>query len=164
VIFLCLLAVTILLQISFIFSNSLKDAVNSDDQSDVFVRFTVEKILGLDYEIQSEVFLGTVSFVVRKLAHFCEYGLLGTLVFLFLYTYSYSGKSGFCITVPFCFLIGAVDEFLQRFSDGRSASFRDILIDVSGALTACVGMMLIIKIIQRFSKRKNNCDLIMRYK
>ena len=155
-IFLCLLAVTILLQISFIFSNSLKDAVNSDNQSDVFVRFAVEKLLGLDYESQNDDFLGTVSFVIRKIAHFCDYGLLGILVFLFIYIYIYSSSVpiAFFITVQFCFVIGIVDEFLQRFSDGRSASFRDTLIDASGAFTACVGMMLIIKIIQRFSKRK----------
>lgn len=163
-IFLCLLAVTILLQISFIFSNSLQDAVNSDNQSDVFVRFAIEKILGLDYESQNDDFLGTVSFVIRKIAHFCEYGLLGILVFLFIYIYSCSVPNAFFITVQFCFVIGIVDEFLQRFSEGRSPSFVDALIDVSGALTACVGMMLIIKIIQIFSKRKNNCDLIMRYK
>ena len=96
--------------------------------------------------------------VIRKLAHFCEYALLGFLLF---FTYlSYTRKklwffipSLVGIVIPFC------DEGLQFFSDGRAPSFKDVGIDVSGAafgfLCAWAVYFVVLSIVR--AKRKKSC-------
>lgn len=96
--------------VCWIFSNSLKTAAESTVQSS-FVKELVENFLsalvpGQGVEISEHV--------IRKLAHFCEYALLGFLLF---FTYlSYTRKklwffipSLVGIVIPFC------DEGLQFF-------------------------------------------------
>ncbi len=85
-----------------------------------------------------------VEFLVRKLAHFCIYGVLGILSFLTLVTYK---------TMPFvlrCFLSFLIcgiyslsDEYHQTFIAGRSGELRDVLIDCGGALTGIIFSALI---------------------
>ncbi len=80
--------------------------------------------------------------LLRKLAHFAEYTLLGVLGFL-----SVSGIANakrrkkamsrvMCGLLTFypCVLIAAVDEMIQIFSENRGASAADIVLDCVGAL------------------------------
>lgn len=140
--------------VCWIFSNSLKTAAESTVQSS-FVKELVENFLsalvpGQGVEISERV--------IRKLAHFCEYALLGFLLF---FTYlSYTRKklwffipSLVGIVIPFC------DEGLQFFSDGRAPSFKDVGIDVSGAafgfLCAWAVYFVVLSIVR--AKRKKSC-------
>lgn len=132
-------------QVCFIFSNSLKNADMSHGQSGVYVRFFIEKILRLDYSLQSEEFISTITVFIRKTAHFCEYALFGSLIFTMLFFGMYSYRKCFFISVFACFITGNIDEFLQRFSMGRSCSFFDALIDTAGGLVACGILLLIVK-------------------
>ena len=152
-VYICFLAICIAVQITFIFSNSLRNAENSDSQSTGFLRFVIEDIFQFDYEELNDDFLGNLHFIIRKLAHFCEYAMLGTLVFLLMYVCACATKMCFYCTVPFCFAIGMIDEFLQRFSEGRSASIADAFLDTSGAFTACALLLAVIKFVRSISHR-----------
>jgi VanZ family protein len=70
--------------------------------------------------------LGTWDLVLRKIAHFCEYAILGALLFRAL------GRELFVVAAGAAY--AATDELHQHFVPGRHAAFRDVAIDVAGVL------------------------------
>jgi VanZ family protein len=70
--------------------------------------------------------LGTWDLVLRKIAHFCEYAVLGGL----LVRATRRGPLAFVLGV----LYAASDELHQHFVRGRHASPRDVAIDAAGVL------------------------------
>lgn len=84
-----------------------------------------------------------ISYIIRKSAHFFEYGLLAALLVIDFYLFKQS-KLNIVIYSLFITLMCAVgDEFYQSFI-GRGSSVRDVVIDFSGALfgIACVCFVL----------------------
>jgi VanZ family protein len=75
--------------------------------------------------------LGTWDFALRKLAHFCEYGVLGLLLGRAFGREPLAAAAGI--------LYAASDELHQHFVAGRHAAFRDVAIDSAGVL---VGVLL----------------------
>ena len=67
-----------------------------------------------------------VTFAVRKLAHFCEYAVLGILM-----VRAWENCAG---ALVICSLYACTDEVHQYFVPGRAMQFRDVLIDSAGAL------------------------------
>lgn len=150
-----LLASALFFQVAFIFYNSHKDASASDAQSSVFVRFLSERILGLDYSEMSSSMLGSLNHFVRKAAHFTEFAVLGVLasafcvlldVKLFPYTAVFSSCG--------CFIVASLDEFSQKFSDGRACRFSDVLIDTSGGVFGVLCVALFVSVLLTI-KNKN---------
>jgi VanZ family protein len=92
-----------------------------------------------------QVFLGWMPpasfdfthFIIRKLAHLTEYGILG-----FLWFRAWRGtQAGWSIAwarhaLAFCLTVAAVDEFHQGFVPSRTSSPRDVAIDCLGVLIA----------------------------
>jgi VanZ like family len=70
--------------------------------------------------------LGTWDLVLRKLAHFCEYAILGALLLRAL------GREALAVAVGVAY--AATDELHQNFVAGRHAAFRDVAIDAAGVL------------------------------
>ena len=68
--------------------------------------------------------------VVRKLAHFSEYAILGGIV----WAGTKEDKRSFLLLL-FCWLVASVDEGIQIFS-GRGASLADVGLDVLGSACA----------------------------
>ena len=88
----------------------------------------------------SEEQIGVAHFMVRKAAHFTEYGILALLA-----VRAFSNSSHGVLRRQwfwFSFLLIAVyalsDEFHQSFVPSRTASIYDSLIDMSGGLTALI--------------------------
>ena len=140
----CTVAVILILctvlWLCFIYSNSLKSGEESGEQSGKVhdIIGTVTAFLGFDKPI-SEHF-------IRKAAHFTEFAVLGLLICLDLWSIRLLSLNKKLVTsvlwasvsVPACALFAAADELLQNFSKGRGPSATDVLIDVSGSLTAVV--------------------------
>jgi VanZ family protein len=70
--------------------------------------------------------LGTWDLVLRKIAHFCEYGILGALLLRALGRPLVAAAAGIAYA--------ATDELHQHFVSGRHAAFRDVAIDAAGVL------------------------------
>ena len=80
---------------------------------------------------------------VRKLAHFCEFGLLGCeLTLLFWLRYGLRLRE-LCLSALAAFLAAAIDETIQIFT-GRGAQIKDVLLDFTGALTGILFTALVI--------------------
>ncbi|WP_448910863.1 VanZ family protein [Holdemania massiliensis] len=138
------------LMVIFIFSNSAASASTSNGMS-LTVSEWVRPVLntvGLHPETDF------LNFVIRKLAHFSEYALLGVLIGLAYRLQPWSWMKGKVALLPF-FIIPVLDENLQRFSSGRSCELRDMLIDSAGM---AVGMMLVIALLMMLSSRKKQED------
>lgn len=76
----------------------------------------------------------TTIFVIRKLAHFSEYAILGFLYYQWISTYALSKKTSMLISVLLVIGYATTDEVHQLFVDGRSGQFKDVCIDSSGGL------------------------------
>ena len=87
----------------------------------------------------------TVTFIVRKSAHFSEYFILGVLCFLVANTFK---KRKFYVrivsAVIFAVVYAASDEIHQYFVPGRACRFGDICIDTAGSVLAIVLLVLIV--------------------
>ncbi len=128
--------------LAFIFANSLTPAVQSGAES------------GALYMTLWRFFPFLTHALVRKLAHFCEYALLGA--HLYYLPHLFSGKGWRLAVLPLGFLVALLDEGLQCFVPGRSAALADTLIDFLGTLFGAVFiffMMQLFKHLRREGKK-----------
>ncbi len=136
----------------FIFSNSLQTGESSGEMSGS-VTEAINKLLGA-----ISPSLEVTHRFVRKAAHFCEFGVLSTLVSFTLYFFFAKSdkRELWCLlAIPISALVAACDETIQLFVDGRGGSAVDVLIDTSGACTAALiflGITLIMKLHNKRTK------------
>lgn len=105
-------------------------------------------------ERQAEI-TKSLSFLVRKGAHMFEYAVLCLFMFLSVRTVTKKYEPYF-IAPAFCFLYALSDEFHQGFTKGRTMSFRDVMIDFSGALLVVLFIFLLHLIKKRKKKGENH--------
>ena len=133
-------AVLTLLITLFIFSNSLKDGVNSAKQSDFAVDI-INNLLDF-FGISADVY--TLGVIIRKLAHFLEYFVLGLTSCIFLS--GFKNKVWLAVSPIYCLAVAICDEFvMQAATSGRAPQWTDVLIDLCGALFA-LGIIAVIRI------------------
>ena len=94
-------------------------------------------------KIISEIFsisnVNYLSFIIRKLAHFTEYFILGILV---INNFKKINKKIIFGSIIFCMLYAFTDEFHQLFVSGRSGQIIDVLIDSFGSMCGIYGYLL----------------------
>ena len=74
------------------------------------------------------------TFLVRKMAHFTEYLILGILVLQLLSDYTKINKRMLIVSLIICYLYSVSDEVHQIFIPGRTAKVLDTFIDGAGSL------------------------------
>ena len=89
----------------------------------------------------------TINFIIRKLAHFSIYFLLGFISSSLLKEFNFSLKKIIYISLIFCFLYACSDELHLLFISDRYGSINDVFIDFSGAF---FGSLIYNYIIYRF--------------
>ena len=139
--------VLLVLAVVFIWGNSLKPGHESLEDSGAVTGF-VQRIfdaLGIDAEAS--------ELIIRKVAHFTEYFLLGSLAYLTAWQYGI--RAGQYVCAGGCVLVAVTDETIQRFVPGRDGNPVDVMIDALGALCAIVAVCLFIYFIKR-RKEKNS--------
>lgn len=138
-----------------IFYLSGEDADTSSETSGVFTELILRRLIrgyeSFTPERQDEI-RGTISFIVRKLAHFSAYAALG-----FSASCAVGQRklisAGSLITWAICIFYACTDEFHQSFVPGRSCELRDVLIDSCGALTGLLVSVLLMLIASRIISR-----------
>ena len=130
-----LLGVLLVLTLCFIWGNSLLSRENSAAFSGKVVELLTPIFSSLSME-------GPDEHVIRKLAHFTEYAILGLeLAALFFINRGRSFKS-VCLSALCALAAASADETIQLFS-GRAAMLKDVLLDFSGALTGILLLWLL---------------------
>lgn len=122
------------LWIGFIFWHSSRDAGQSDGES-----------LGLLYYIQ-KVLPWMTNNLLRKLAHFGEFAILGALL-----TGTFYRAKNFILLKPISagLLCALCDETIQLFVPGRSGNVKDVWIDLSGVVLGTLCMFLLLRLRKR---------------
>lgn len=167
----------LIFQMIFIFTMSSFGHTSSDAQSNLFVDFIAQNFPHVRHGLENNLIsLSTLIFLVRKTAHFTEYAILGGLFFLNLRNWLKSNttlvkiskpqttktvakkvtlgliKYSLFMSILFSFLYACTDEIHQIFVPGRSAQFRDVLIDTLGASFGTLIAYLIIKLITKIKE------------
>lgn len=97
-----------------------------------------------------------VQTLIRKSAHIIIYALLALFVFLFFTSIDIGSITSAFITLVFCILYAAGDEFHQSFVDLRHATPHDVLIDAVGAICMLIVVLLIKKAASAAKNRDRN--------
>lgn len=124
--------------ISFIFIHSSMPAVVSNEESTGFTDILNKIITKLGLDIAFE------NGLVRKLAHFSEFFILGSLLTLTDKSYQRNIPKDFLNLLFLGLIIAIIDETIQLFVEGRAGMIKDVWIDFSGAFCGTCIIMLII--------------------
>ena len=136
----------------FMFSNETGEA--SKTRSDNVAKTTVNIVTKVTNkkvtkEEKKKMFKNT-KVIVRKVAHFTLYFILGILVYVTLNSYGIS-KNILIYSIGFCLIYAITDEVHQIFTADRSFQIFDIALDTSSATIS----NLIIYFIRKNKKEKN---------
>ncbi len=139
-----LITITILWTL-FIFTQSLLPGDISSDQSG----FIVDVLYPLVNKMGLMIQVNDFSFLIRKLAHFTEYFILGLLLcILYIETIK-----PWLIVIIHGTITASIDETIQLFTPNRSGEVRDVLIDISGVIIGMILTQIWIKRIRNYRSK-----------
>lgn len=131
----------------FIFSQDNGDV--SSSKSDGIANVTINIISDITGK---KLNMDTCTFIIRKVAHFIEYMILGILIINVFKDYKNIDNKMLIICILLCFIYACSDELHQLFIAERSARFTDVLIDTSGSSFG----IFIYNLFYKNKKRLNN--------
>lgn len=126
---------------AIIFTMSSFNSIESANQSNYIVNI-ISSVLNINN-------IELLNLIIRKLAHYIEYLILGILV-INMFIKNNIPKS-YLISIIFCIIYAISDEIHQIFTPGRACQIKDILIDSIGSITGIYLYKLI-------SKRKKSIN------
>lgn len=140
-----ILIVGIVLTLTFIWGNSMLSIPESREES--------LSLLELLTPFLNRVFgEGVITLhILRKAAHFCEFGLLGVLLSCERLADRRHGRKSILHCLAASLFVASADDTLQIFT-GRGSQVRDVLLDFSGAMTGILGIFLIFRLCRRLRK------------
>lgn len=92
--------------------------------------------------------------IIRKLAHFSVYALIGVWIMAFMSTFDMRLYKKWIISMLVGIVYAASDEFHQSFVPGRGPSIVDVGIDSLGVLTGILVVLIIISIYRALKSNK----------
>ena len=152
-----LLTVLTLAVMGMIFFFSTETAEQSDETSGYFTRQVID-VLYPDYakyeKKQQQSLYDSIQTVIRKMAHYTEFAILGFLMRLCLE--SWFGKRIWLTPVSWGLstLYASTDEMHQILIDGRSGQWTDILLDSAGVLSGVLIAVLVLFLVRKRTTRK----------
>ena len=139
-----------------IFGFSSQDGEESGGISGRVTEFILEKsntYKNIEENRQDEIFERTEK-IIRKIAHFSIYALVGFLLMGLVSTFKLKEKNRILISLILGVLYATSDEIHQLFSPGRSAQITDVYIDTLGILVGIFVILLFIKIFEKIKLQK----------
>ena len=133
----------VLIWMGVIFGFSAQKSDQSDETS-LGVGRIIAEIFVADFDAMPEdeqfELIDGWNTVIRKMAHFCEYAVLGIFVVMLLLQVKISKRKTVMIGILICALYAVTDEVHQYFVPGRACQIRDVCIDSAGA---AAGILLV---------------------
>lgn len=142
-----ILVVLLALLLAFIWLHSMMPAEDSAEESQRVGQFLTPFL---------ELLVGegnVTDHLVRKLAHFCEYGALGILAGALLLVKKESGIFHWSYALLCALAVAVIDESIQLLADGRGAQVQDVLLDIAGSLTGLLAVWLIATLVRWLRRR-----------
>lgn len=149
-----LLIIAIISLCCTIFNFSSENGTISSNTSGKVTSFIVDTFAGgKDMTLQERTEkIELIQPVIRKLAHFTLYMVLGILTMSCAETFKGSRAYKFDFSTMLCLLYASVDELHQKFVPGRSGEFADVCLDT---VAATIGVLLVLTIVIITHKIKN---------
>ncbi len=140
IVFRVIFTIALIWVIGFIFGNSLQDGATSSRRS--------QRIVAAVNGFLAKVGFGPISeFIIRKLAHFAEFTLLGFVLMMCLRVYTSRFISHISWPLLGGIIVALSDETIQLFIPGRSSQVRDVWIDTAGVCAGIAVAFLILLIV-----------------
>ncbi len=146
IIFLFLLLATFCI----IFNFSSQNGIESGNLSKKVTTFIVEifsKFKTMNSSMKLH-YIAKLHPIVRKLAHFSIYTLVGFSIMGFMCTFNIKNKYKVFVSIVIGVIYAVTDEIHQSFTPGRGPSPMDVCIDSLGVLTGIFIMMLFVIFIE----------------
>ncbi|MDE7384269.1 MAG: VanZ family protein [Anaeroplasmataceae bacterium] len=146
--------VIVLAWMGVIFYFSHQNGVSSSRMSNKVTKWVVNTFVSnysnLPKDEQANILKNT-SYVIRKLAHYSEYVVLGLFLFVAVNAFTSNQKIIFPVVSILGILYAVSDELHQYFIGGRAPAVKDVLIDSIGVLTILllIGSILNLKRIRK---------------
>ena len=149
-----ILVLVLLVTFGMIFNFSNQDSKKSGSTSQKVTEAITKDIKAIQELNKNEKarVIDKIEDVIRKIAHFSLYALVGFLLMALFSTYNINEKNKIISTI----IIGAIyaisDEFHQSFIPGRSGQASDVFLDTLGTTIGGLFILLIIKIVDKLKK------------
>lgn len=138
-----------------IFGFSSQNGEESGNLSGKIAKFVVEQL-----PIQkTEKSLKRTEAVIRKIAHFSIYTLVGFLLMSFVSTYAIKENKRMIISLIVGILYATSDEIHQSFIPNRSCQLTDVMIDSMGLLLGILILLTILKIHKKIKIKINRQNI-----
>lgn len=147
-----------------IFYASSKDYKESNKDSTLIIKNVVEKsayitnkigITNIDLSNKNiNNIVKSLNKPIRKITHFIIYFILAVILYYMFISFGLPKKS-ILLVFLICFIYSITDEYHQSFSFGRTSSFKDCIIDTSGAICGCTLELIIYKIVKKYHLFQN---------
>ena len=124
----------LVLLLGFIWGHSLQNGTVSQAESQSVLHLALARwgnLPGMEY---------LNFYTIRKLAHLTEFAALGMVLSGLA---GIQGKRSLFFVLCWGACVGAVDEWIQLFSPGRSAQLSDVVLDTCGVLAGALVLRLV---------------------
>jgi VanZ family protein len=135
IILIIFLSIFVVAEIILICSFTSQNTTVSNAQSKEIVKAienSTENYIAIKHE--ATFWRETLNLIVRKMAHFLEYTVLGIFVCALINVTINKHVRSAVITFAGCTVLALIDEFRQSFVPGRTARLTDVGIDIFGAV------------------------------
>lgn len=106
---------------------------------------------------QKENVLQRIESIIRKIAHFSIYTVVGLLLMGIMSTYKLKENHRIGISMIIGMIYASSDEIHQAFIPERTAKITDVMIDSMGVLLGILCVLLVIKLVEKI--RNKNYDI-----
>ena len=157
-IFRIILIILLCLTFYSIFQFSSENAAKSSSRSRQVMRIIVDKFpytKNLSEKTKIKI-VDRAQPIIRKMAHFSIYTLVGILIMTFISTYKLCLWKKFGISILVGLIYAISDEYHQSFVPGRSAEIRDVLIDTTGVMFGIIIVLVIISVYKALCEKYNS--------
>lgn len=148
ILFICLLCATFFAIFRFSAQNGVESSSLSQKVTVKFVNiFPYTKNLSAETKAK---LVAHGEIIVRKIAHFSIYTLVGIFIMAFMSTFNTKLKIQFGVSILVGLIYAITDEYHQSFIPGRGPSAIDVCIDTCGVIFGILIVLAIISIYRAF--------------
>lgn len=148
-----ILSILLIGTFNIIFGFSGQNGEESSGVSRKVTQFIVENILHTPEETKIQT-IEQLEGIVRKLAHFSIYTVVGILLMGLISTYNIEEMKRIYISIVIGIIYATSDEIHQFFIPGRAAKFTDVMIDTMGVALGITLVLLFLKILEKNRHKK----------
>ena len=149
IIFLAMLLATFYIVFNFSAQNG-EESGNLSEKVTTLIVDIVSKIKDMDASTKLH-YIAQLHPIIRKLAHFILYTVIGFSVMGFFCTFDIKNKYKLLWSGLIGVAYAGLDEFHQSFTPGRGPSIKDVVIDSAGVFTGIFIMILLIILLESIS-------------